>query len=257
MELLDCIWAGTCFKDDNHLRILHSLLQYNLEYDLGEVSLDTAFQSCATDLERIETMRKYFVWTPVPSIYFESMFIYCYTTFLKCMNFFENIFFFPGFKKSNDATTYFIQKAIESLKNENYKDALRGFNLGIMFGLNGEEEIGIAFLERAKFFIKIKRPELALRDIKEARQSNCPEALVKNIEDEMLAEKNYLISKYDGEDSVSSNKTDLKFFKLSSINSKLESAESFVQIEVTVDRGRRLVVSKNVNAGDYWLLKIA
>jgi hypothetical protein len=38
---------------------------------MGDAALDKAFEKCGTDLERIEVMRKYFVWTPVPSNYFE------------------------------------------------------------------------------------------------------------------------------------------------------------------------------------------
>jgi hypothetical protein len=71
MDLLECIWEGTCYRDESHLKVLHSLFQSNFEYYMGDAALDKAFEKCGTDLERIEVMRKYFVWTPVPSNYFE------------------------------------------------------------------------------------------------------------------------------------------------------------------------------------------
>ncbi len=154
------------------------------------------------------------------------------------------------FKKTKVASDYFRETALEYLDVRDSKNGLRGMNLAVAFGRIGEEELGLAFLERAKYFMKIREIKLAIRDTRLARENKCPKYLLKKIEGNLFElEKKFTVNILKADNSLFRNKAEQKFFKLSSPNSRLEHAEDFVEIEYSADRGRRLVLTRNVNAG--------
>lgn len=149
------------------------------------------------------------------------------------------------------------ENANTAYKSGKYNLALRGYNLAIMFGIIGEEELGLAYGNRSALFIQIKDPYLALRDIQLAltckypeilkgkllqRQRKCNDLILRNAKDNEVQLKNE--SKLNGKKYCDDN-----VLRLKTPHSTITNAEEFVTIDYTKDRGRRLVVNRNVSAG--------
>lgn len=154
-------------------------------------------------------------------------------------------------------STKLREKANISYKTGKYNLALRGYNLAIMFGLMGEEELGLAYGNRSALFVQMKEPYLALHDIQLALRCKYPENLMDKI---LEREKkcNDLIRRKEKDCEVQLkhvNKSNGKKYcednllRLKAPHSSITNADECVTIDYTKERGRRLVVNRNIPAG--------
>lgn len=135
--------------------------------------------------------------------------------------------------------------------------ALRGYNLAIMFASIDGEELGLAYGNRSALFVQMKDPYLALRDIELALTCPYPESLKNKLLDRqrkcndlILQKENYIEDKLKNQSNLSGKKyCDENVLRLKSSNVSITSAEEFVTIDYTNERGRRLVVNRNISAG--------
>lgn len=68
-EEVECVWEGTCLKDDKHLNDLREEFLHNLENDINNIESD--INACKDEFDRIQIIKKLFQWIPVPKYYFE------------------------------------------------------------------------------------------------------------------------------------------------------------------------------------------
>lgn len=165
------------------------------------------------------------------------------------------LIFSSGFQKSIATSTKLREKANEAYKTGKYSKALRGYNLAIMFAPINSEELGLAHGNRSALFLQINEPHSTLKDIELAL--NCPHS--DNLKCKLLDRRrksNDLISRKCSDWDVKNQSRSIgrkyceeHVLRLKSHNPSVTNAEEFVTIDYTKERGRRLVVSKNIPAG--------
>ncbi len=123
-----------------------------------------------------------------------------------------------------------------------------------MFAPMNSIELGLSYGNRSALFVQMKKYHLALEDIKLAlscpypellknklldRQRKCTVILQKEIDTKLKNEPKLIAKKYCDENVLG----------LKTHNDSISNAEDFVSINYTKERGRRLVVNKNIPAG--------
>ncbi len=165
--------------------------------------------------------------------------------------------FSKGFQKSGELSTKLREKANAEYKIGNLKNAMRGYNLALMFAPCKSQELGIAFANRSALLVQLKRYNAALNDLEnsfhfipdnlkdklEQRRMKCQTASCENISAEQEKESD-LIKK--GNEYFYNT-----FFKLKNPNPNIPNAENWVKIDYKEDRGRFIVATETVPAG--WL----
>ncbi|XP_037031831.1 SET and MYND domain-containing protein 4-like [Bradysia coprophila] len=227
-EEVDCVWNGKFLKDDKHVNDLRAEFLQNLESNINGIESD--INSCKDELERIQIIKKLFQWISLPQVYFER------------------------FSKSIDSSLRLRERANLAYKNGRYNEALRGYTLAIMFAPMNSEELGLAYGNRSALFVQMKEHHSALQDIKLAlacpypeslknklldRQKKCNDLIIRNDNTRLKSEKNSIGKKY----------CDENVLRLKTPNPFVTNAEEFVTINYTKERGRRLVVNRNIAAG--------
>lgn len=151
----------------------------------------------------------------------------------------------------------FRDKANTAYKTGKYNLALRGYNLAIMFGMIGEEELGLAYGNRSALFVQMKEPHLALHDIQLALGCKYPENLTSKLL-ERQRKCNDLILRKEKDSNAQlkyANKLNRRKYcednllRLKAPHSSITNAEDCITIDYTKERGRRLVVNRNISAG--------
>lgn len=126
-----------------------------------------------------------------------------------------------------------------------------------MFASIDGEDLGLAYGNRSALFVQLKNPPLAIRDIELALMCPGPELLKKRLLDR-LSKCNDLISRTENcieEKSKKERRSNGKKYcddnvlRLKNRNVSITNAEAFVTIDYTKERGRRLVVNRNISAG--------
>ena len=176
-------------------------------------------------------------------------------------------------EKNAELSVEFRERANIEYKKCNLPAAIRGYNLAIVFGRPGGEEISLAFANRAAILLHIKEPELALKDIQLAEENKFPEKLkdklierkkkceVMILELERKRKETEELSPEEGhgkgESSMAKKKKKFvqdycqnEFFTLRQASQSVIGAEDFVRIDSSEARGRRVVVDKDVKAGE-------
>lgn len=130
-----------------------------------------------------------------------------------------------------------------------------------MFASIDGEELGLAYGNRSALFVQIKDPYSALRDIELALTCPYPEILKNKLSerqrkcnDLILQRDKYEDAKFSKELKLSGKKyCDENVLRLKKPNVLITNAEEFVDIEYTKERGRRLVVNRDISAGKLFI----
>ncbi|KAJ6650125.1 SET and MYND domain-containing protein 4, partial [Pseudolycoriella hygida] len=192
---------------------------------------ESEFKVCKDGLERVQLIKKLFHWIPVPDYYFQR------------------------FEKSNDISFKLREKANLAYKNGNFNLALRGYNLAVMFASTDGEELGLAYGNRSALFVQMKNPYSALRDIDLALSCSYAEHLKKKLLDRKKKCNSFILQekreslKTQERKQRGKNYCNENFLRLKTHNPSISNAEEFVSIEYTKERGRRLVVNRQVSPG--------
>lgn len=129
-----------------------------------------------------------------------------------------------------------------------------------MFAPINGEELGLAYGNRSALFVQMKDPYLALGDIELAL--SCPyypELLKTKLLDRKRKCNDLLLQRDKCNDAKLVNICDNKLIgrkycdenvlRLKNANALIPNVEEFVTIDYTKERGRRLVVNRNISAG--------
>ncbi|CAG7817614.1 unnamed protein product [Allacma fusca] len=143
-------------------------------------------------------------------------------------------------------------------KQQNLVAALRGYNLAIAFGLPGEEELGLAYANRAALFLQIKEPSEALQDIELARANAFPQNLMSKLEErankckDMIDRLQIHRTGEEGEepssDQVLKEYSNNTYFTLKRRSGSIIGAEDYVGLVNSPDRGRRVIANQDIPA---------
>lgn len=124
-----------------------------------------------------------------------------------------------------------------------------------MFAPTNGEALGVAYGNRSALFLQLKKPHSARRDTELALACPCPESLTSKLLDRQrkcndLLTRNANNTKLKHEEnSVGKTYCDENLLRLKTPNRLITNAEEFVAINYTKERGRRLVVNRNIPAG--------
>lgn len=126
-----------------------------------------------------------------------------------------------------------------------------------MFAPFNGEELGLAYGNRSALFVQMKDPYLALRDIELALKCPYPENLKNKLLDRQRKCNDLILQKEKSDDAKLRNEFKLvgkkycddNVLRLKNRNASITNAEDFVTIDYTKERGRRLVVNRNISAG--------
>lgn len=126
-----------------------------------------------------------------------------------------------------------------------------------MFAPSNTEALGLAYGNRSALFVQMKEPHLALQDIKLALDCPYPDTLKNKLIDrqkkceELLLRKDVKLN--NEKNFIGKTYCDENFLRLKTPNPLVTNAEEFVTINYTKERGRRLVVNRNIPAGKNYI----
>lgn len=87
----------------------------------------------------------------------------------------------PDQTKNNEKSRQIRKEANAIFHASNYILALLEYNKSICMAENGTEDLGIAFANRSAVYIQIGKPELCLKDIRNAKQNRYPKHLMEKL----------------------------------------------------------------------------
>lgn len=166
---------------------------------------------------------------------------------------------FSGFQKCAKIASSLRDKGNQAYLAENYEKALRAYNLAVAFARPGEPELALAYEKRADLFLTLNEPDLAQRDINLAAVNAYPKKSTQKLIElqnrcaVVANRKNAIIGNNKAVNDARRFCQD-KFFRLKTPHPKIQNVEEFVEIDYRNECGRRVIVTKDVPAGNLYFI---
>ena len=166
-------------------------------------------------------------------------------------------------KNSNTARTM-REKGNECYTMKDLKRSLEYFSLAVMFAPDGDEELGMAYANRSAVLVELGAPEDALVDMDLAVSNKYPESLYPRLEkrkkrcQEMIRQKKEATGAEAGlkrrveQEIAERRKIREEMINIENPNPMMPAAASFVQIKYEEGMGRKLTVTEDIPAGEFF-----
>ena len=172
------------------------------------------------------------------------------------MNIVSLLFVFVEYQKNPATSGKLRERGNEFFKQKNFEDALKTYNVAILFAPNGHEALGMVYANRSAVLVELREYEGALEDIKLALTNGYPKSLAEKLErrkkkcEDMLGlRRGDAIWKKVKKEIGERKKIRDEILQVRKPNTSIPGASSCIEINFDNVQGRHLVVTQDVSEG--------